>query len=175
MNQTNYSLYKRIILVAVIIAVIVISIFFYYMFSIEKKYESSFDQSKEKVIEETELVNISDMYAYQEKELFHIFFGNNKSDVDLISVVHLEKDKEISAGNIKTVDSSNLLSEEAMLDSWAQTCNQCELVNIQAAYSDENLLWEIKYNDVDNRYVFDYYFMTDGKQYEELKFKRNFN
>lgn len=175
MNQDNYSFFKRIALIIVLIIILLIAVFFYYMFTIEKDFEATFDQSKAKVIEETDLKNISSMHSYQEEELFHIFIGKSNSNEDLISVVHLDKDKKITSEKIKTFKSVDYISEESMLDKWAETCNQCDLIKIQAAYTDDFLLWEITYNDIDNRYVFDYYLMTDGKQFEELKLNRNFN
>ncbi len=176
MNQRSSSFYKKIILLILIIIIVLISVFAYYLYNIEKNHAMSFDETSEMVIKETDITQILQKSSFQEKELYHIFVGENDSEEELLASVHLPEDsKEISKKDIKTYESTDLIPEDAMLDQWEQTCNQCEFINIQPALIDKDLLWEIKYNEADNRYVFEYYLMSDGSEYESFKLKRNFN
>lgn len=175
MNRSNINPYKVILLVIIGIVLIVVGLFFYNFSQIEKKRNAVFDASEKLVMNETDIEEISSKYVYQEKKLYHIFIGKNKEEEELISFIDLKQENKPSKKDIKTYKTDEFISENEILDRWAQTCNQCELVKIQPAIIEGNILWEITYNDVDDRYVFDYYLMTDGKQYEELKLKRNFN
>lgn len=175
MNRLNINIYKVILIVVIVIILITVIISFYNLSQIKKDRNSVFDASEKLVIKETDMIDISKKYVYQEKNLYHIFIGNNKDEEELISFIHLKKETDLSSKDIKTYKTAEFISEKEILDNWAQTCNQCELINIQPAIIDKKILWEITYNDVDDRYVFDYYLMTDGKQYEELKLRRNFN
>ncbi len=175
MNRSNINPYKVILLVIIGMVLIIVGLFFYNFSQIEKKRNAVFDASEKLVMNETDIEDISNKYVSQEKKLYHIFIGKNKEDEELISFIHLKKENKPSKKDIKTYKTAEFISENEILDIWSQTCNQCELIKIQPAIIEENILWEITYNDADDRYVFDYYLMTDGKQYEELKLKRNFN
>lgn len=176
MKQRNFSFFKKLILLILIIGVVLVSIFVFYLYNIDKKHKASFDETSEMVIKDTEMTQISQKYSFQEKELYHVFLGKNDSDEDLIASVHLpEKAKEITEKDIQIYKSINYISEQSMLKEWEQICDQCQFIQIQPALIENDLLWEIKYNDIDNRYVFDYYLMSDGSEYENFKLKRNFN
>lgn len=176
MNKRNVSLYKKLFVIILIIVVVIIAIFSYYLYKIDQNHLQKFDKTSNKVIQETELSDIKEKYYFQENEFYHIFKGESDSQEEMFASVHFpEEAKKIESDNIKTYKSEDLVSEETILNEWEQTCNQCEFVKIQPAIIDNELLWEIKYNDADNRYVFDYYLMSDGTDFESFRLRRNFN
>ena len=72
------------------------------MLNIEKKYSESFNQTKQKVMDDTEMTTITNMYSFQESEFYHIFLGKNEAKDNLISVVQFDKEKENPIDKIKT-------------------------------------------------------------------------
>lgn len=175
MNQTNTQLYKNIFVTIILIIFIILIIgVLSYMLNIEKKYSESFNQTKQKVMDDTEMTTITNMYSFQESEFYHIFLGENESKDNLISVVQFDKENANPIDEIKTYDRTDFISQKSILDKWAETCDRCEFINIQPAIIDDTLLWEISYNDVEEHYVLAYYLMTDGQEFESLKFQRNF-
>src|SRR5690625_2659302 len=176
MNKRDMSLYKKLFVIILIIVIVIIAIFNYYLYKIDQNHLQKFDKTSKKVIQETELYDINKKYYFQENEFYHIFKGESDSQEEMFASVHFpEEAKKIENDNIKTYKSEDLVSEETILNEWEQTCNQCEFVKIQTAIIDNELLWEIKYNDAYNLYVFDYYLMSDGTDFESFRLRRNFN
>src|SRR5690625_230370 len=176
MNKRNISLYKKMFVIILIIVVVIIAIFSYKLYKIDQNHIKKLNKTSNKIIQETELSDIKEKYYFQENEFYHIFKGESDSQEEMFASVNFpEEAKKIENDNIKTYKSEDLVSEETILNEWEQTCNQCEFIKIQPAIIDNELLWEIKYNDADNRYVFDYYLMSDGTDFESFRLRRNFN
>ncbi len=176
MNQSNNQLYKNIFITVILISFIILIIgILSYMLNIEKKHSESFNHTKQKVIDDTEMTTITNMYSFQESEFYHIFLGENEAKDNLISVVQFDKEKENPIDKIKTYEQKDFISQKSILDQWSETCDRCKFIKIQPAIIDDILLWEITYNDVEDNYLLAYYLMTNGEDFEKLKFKRNFN
>src|SRR5690625_1938888 len=176
MNKRNMSLYKKMFVIILIIVVVIIAIFSYYLYKIDQNNLQKFDKTSNKVIQETELSDIKEKYYFQENEFYHIFKGESDSQEEMLASVHFpEEAKKIENDNIKAYKSEDLVSAETIVNEREQTCYQCEFVKIQPAIIDNVLLWEIKYNDADNRYVFDYYLMSDCTDFESFRLRRYFN
>lgn len=55
-----------------------------------------------------------------------------------------------------TIDKSEILTEEEIIERWQAECDSCELIKVTPALEENEALWEIAYNDMNDDYVLDY-------------------
>ncbi|MDY0396584.1 hypothetical protein RWE15_22610 [Virgibacillus halophilus] len=84
--------------------------------------------------------------------------------------------KKIKKAKFVVVPSEKILPKNAIQKQWQQQCDSCKLVKITPAISKKHLpLWEVAYHDRSDRYILDYFRMSDGKRYEQFGFKSLFD
>lgn len=191
MNHKQQSLtwfsWKRLIIILVLVFLLLIAI---YIFSISKQIKASktdgFEQSTSMILEDTDIIEIDEMYAFQHDILYHIGYGKNKQKDKLIAFVpkttakkenQKDKDKqkkENSTKEIITVKVSEIVSKKEIESKWNKECEQCMLKSSAPAMIDEVPLWELTYLDTNGRFVFEYIELEDGEIYEQLKMKRKY-
>lgn len=141
--------------------------------SIQKNKVAGFAETEEKVLSETELTVIDDIYRFHGEEAFHILFGKSKDGKKKIVFLPLEdkgKDKKMTI-----IDESKIIQKQTILNQWHSQCEKCDFKKIQPAMIDDKPLWEVTYIDKAGRYTFDYLSIYDGSRYEQLRFKQMYD
>ena len=155
----------------VIIICFVYGIFLYY--NIQKDKTAGFSETKEMILQDTELVNIQNIERYHGESSYHVVFGETEESEKKIVFVPLEKDKE-NKEDLIIIDQTEITSKEAMQSQWQKQCDNCELVKITPGIENNEPLWEITYIDNSKRYVLEYLSIYDGTQQEQFRFTRMF-
>ncbi|MRH42433.1 hypothetical protein GH741_07015 [Aquibacillus halophilus] len=123
---------------------------------------SGFDESKEVALTETELVSIDVVSRFHGEKYYHVVLGRNDDGNIGVVYISMEDDDE----EVLYFDLNSFVSEEEMLSNWRDACSGCNFLDINLAIDKEQPLWEIKYIDSKDRYVFEYYTVEDGSSYE---------
>lgn len=124
--------------------------------------------------EHASLTAINRIERYHGDEAFYVVFGEEDTgEAVIVFIPFTDKDDENDL-TIETVQQSEIISEEEVLKQWAKDCSKCDLVKIVPGQLNEELVWEITYTDEQERYVFDYVSLFDGKLYEKLRFRKFF-
>ncbi|WP_026906535.1 DUF5590 domain-containing protein [Paucisalibacillus globulus] len=159
------------ILLGIILILIAIFIYLVFLYSdIQKSKTNGFSNAEQRVLEETDLVDIEETLRYQDEALYHVVIGKTKADEGLIVFVP-EGDEE----KLTIVNQNEILPYDTVLANWMDECVNCELVDIVPAIIKGNALWEITYYDEANRYVLNYVSIFDGIKYEEFRFIKMFD
>ncbi|WP_377559121.1 DUF5590 domain-containing protein [Ornithinibacillus salinisoli] len=132
-----------------------------------------FAETKEKVIDSTDIVEVNDIIRFHGNEYYHIVSGKTNKDIKQFVFVPITEDKEKKDEYI-IIDQDDILSHDSIKRDWQNNCNDCNLIKIIPAIIEENPLWEITYTDDSNRYVMDYVSIYDGSQYEQLRLRKTF-
>jgi len=134
---------------------------------------ANYSETEEVILEQTSLKEIDTIEHFFGDEAYHVVYGKNEQGEEKIIFYPLEE--EDGEKNITTIDFENVLSKEQIIQEWQQNCTSCQFVNLTPALLDEEELWEVAYQDEQNRYVLAYYSMDDAEIYERLFFKSMFN
>lgn len=170
-NDINTSSWTKWVIFALIIVVVAILIFLTVLYNnIEKSKTNGFGNAEERVIEETEVIEVEETMRYHGDTLHYIVIGNTEDNQSLMVFVPDDVEDELTI-----IDQSEIIPVESIRQSWQQACKNCEFINIVPAITDRNPLWEITYYDEAGRYVMDYVSIFDGSKYEEFRFKKMFD
>jgi len=156
-----------------ILFLILISCFIYGVTLYNDLYDSKtagFDETREQILNQTSITEIDKIEQFNGEKAYHVIYGeNNKGEQKIIFYPLEGKEK-----NLTTIDATEIVSEEKMLELWKEDCESCDFINISSALIDGKALWEISYKDDKDRYVLEYFSMNDGTRYEQYRFNSMF-
>ncbi|MGY0691746.1 cell wall elongation regulator TseB-like domain-containing protein [Virgibacillus sp. FSP13] len=160
--------------ILLVICLVLISCLIYIGFlyhSIQESKNAGFSDTKERVLENTELTEIDRISKFQGEKTYHILFGNTKDQDEKIVFVPIQSKSE----KITIIDASDILREQNVIKQWQEQCNKCELIDVTPAMVDNKALWEVTYKDSSDRYTFDYLSIYDGTRFQQIRLKSMFN
>ncbi|WP_249871844.1 cell wall elongation regulator TseB-like domain-containing protein [Oceanobacillus saliphilus] len=168
-TKSNWLMWSSVLLLVIILGCGIYAVYLYNELYDNKT--AGFDETSRQILNQTAITEIGKMDQYNGSESYHILYGKNDENEEKLIFYPLEgTEKELT-----TIDRSEIISEEEILSLWQSQCNGCEFVKINPALENNEPLWEIKYNDMNNRYVMDYVSIYDGSLVEQYRFKRMFN
>jgi len=126
--------------------------------------------SKERILQDTEITKIDSIERFNGVNSYHIAFGENKDEEKKIAFIPLKTENE----DVILIDESDIMSKELVENQWKEQCNQCKLIKITPGIVEDNELWELTYVDESNLYIIDYISMYDGTPYEQFRFTKMF-
>ncbi|HLR66299.1 cell wall elongation regulator TseB-like domain-containing protein [Virgibacillus alimentarius] len=147
---------------------LIYSIYLYH--SIQKSKVAGFAETKEKILEETDLVSIDEIERFNGEQAFHILFGKTEEGKNKIVFFPLKKKEK----KVKIIDKSKIVPKEKILNQWNSECKDCKMIKIKPAMVKDKPLWELTYIDSTDRYALDYLSIYDGSHYEQYRFKKMF-
>lgn len=161
----------------VIISLLIISslIFGIYLYlAVQKNKTSSYEQIKETVIQETELRTVSQIERFHGDKAYYIVYGETEDKTEKI-IFYPFSDED---SDILTLKQSDIVTKETIKSDWKNACNSCTMIDIKPALTngdDVQPAWEVTYEDNSNRYVMEYFSVSDGTRIEVLRFNRLYN
>src|SRR5699024_3073215 len=158
----------------IIFSIVVLLCFIFAVVLYNDLYDSktaNHSETEKIILEQTSITEIDHIEHFFGEEAYHVVYGKNEQDEEKIIFYPLEEEEK----NITTIDLATVLSKEQMVQEWQQNCTSCQFVDITPALMDGEELWEITYQDEQNRYVLAYYSMDNAAVYEQLFFKSMFN
>lgn len=147
--------------------------FIYGMFlyqNTQKNKTAGMAGSKEKVLQDTEIIMIDSMERFNGENSYHIAFGKNKDEQKKIAFIPLKNENK----DIVLIDEADIMSKELVKNQWQEQCIKCKLIKITPGIVEDNELWELTYVDESNLYIIDYISMYDGTPYEQFRFTKMF-
>lgn len=168
-NAKNIN-YKQLIVIGLILLMLVVIGFGIYLYNvIQTSKEGGFEQTKAIVTASTGIDKIEDIYVFQSEVLYHIVLGQTKSNEKQLVFLPVE-DKD----NAVVIPLDEIITEEAMIQEWQGFCSDCSNLKVNYAMIDKVPLWELTYVDETKRYVFDYFTLDEGEQFEQLRLSRKY-
>ncbi|WP_200411216.1 cell wall elongation regulator TseB-like domain-containing protein [Virgibacillus salexigens] len=156
-----------------IIIIFLISCFIYMIYlyiDLKDSKTAGYEETKQQLLKANTLNDISKVETFHGDEAYHVVFGTDDQQDKIIFYPLEGKEK-----NLTTVNQSEIISKDAIINEWEQQCSDCELVKVTPALVEDNKLWELTYIDASNRYVLDYVSIYDGSRYEQYRLKSMFN
>ncbi|MEC5422491.1 DUF5590 domain-containing protein [Virgibacillus sp. C22-A2] len=170
LRYTGFNWFKWSLLIISLIAIVCfIAGIFLYLDLKESKYAGQ-DQTAEQILRATSITEIDKIEQFNGAEAYHVIFGKNDKNEEKIIFYPLEGNEK----NLTTIDQSEIVTEQSVLQQIQQACTNCELIKILPALVNDEVLWEITYIDNSSRYVMEYVSIYDGSQYEQYRFRRMF-
>lgn len=160
----KYNYIKVIVGVVFLLAAVLTGYLIYFYNSIESNKSEGHDETIKYIYDMTDIVTIDKITSFQSNELFHIATGEDTKGEKVIVFLPLE-DKE----NFTIVPLSETISEAKIIEKWDSFCVKCTSLTTNYAMIEGEPLWELTYDDGSNRYVFDYFSLDDGEQFEQLR------
>lgn len=159
---------KRKIFVWILIGTLFIclSFFTYFLIVYQEAMESkeeTFATSKQKAIQETPIVEVSDIERFNGEQAYDIVTGYTENQEKGYAYIPIQEGEEVTF----KLESEGLTKDE-MLAKWREECSHCELEKITPGIAKNNYIWEIIYKDRD-KLVFSYYLFTTGSLFEQLR------
>lgn len=194
-QNVTWFTWKKLLSLLIIIFILIIAIYGFYIYKqIKTSKTSGFETSTQTILEETDLAEVDEMYAFQHDVLYHIAYGKSDNNDQLIVYVpktipkkdkekeneekqeenKKDNDNEEEMKDIITVDGSDMLSKEEIEAKWDEDCEQCSLKSSAPAMIDDTPLWEFTYLDANDRFVMEYRQLEDGDIFEQLKMRRKY-
>ncbi|MFC2948333.1 cell wall elongation regulator TseB-like domain-containing protein [Virgibacillus sediminis] len=130
--------------------------------NIHQERTEAFAETEKVLLEATSLQQITDIKQFNGAESYHVVFGVNEENEEKIIYYPLGGREK----NLTTVDRSEIITQDKVVEEWKSRCMDCKLVQIVPSLIDGEELWEITYWDESGRYVFDYVSIYDGSPYE---------
>lgn len=137
---------------------------------LEKSKTRGMSQTEQRIYKETDITKVEDIDFFYSNESYHVVYGTDKEKHKLIAFVPLKSKKQ----DIKTINQDEIISKETVHKQWKKSCTECKMIKITPGIVDENKVWELTYRDELNRYVLEFLSISDGKQYERLRFAERF-
>ncbi|MBM7569856.1 DUF5590 domain-containing protein [Aquibacillus albus] len=152
----------------VFIFIVILGYSLYLFNAIQDRKEDGFDQSKQLVLKETTITNIQDITRYHGDIFYHVVTGKTNDGDDAIAYVPVGQED-----SIKFYLANDYIGKDAILETWETRCTSCHFIGINLAIDQNQPLWEIKYIDEQDRYVFEYFSLESGESYEEFKLRKS--
>lgn len=153
---------------------VLISCFIYLFFlysDIQQSRTVNYQDSKQEVLDKTNVSQIENIAKYNGEHQFHVIFGATKNDGNKIVFVPLGKKNK----RLTVIDGSKIITKQQIMDQWKQQCQNCELIDITPAMENNEPLWEVTYVDDSERYIFDYLSVYDGTRIQRYRLKSIFH
>src|SRR5690625_115594 len=169
-NQTSrhplkWAIYS--ILCVMLICLIVVIVLY---IQIEKNKKAGFSETKTQVLAETDLTDIDKVERFHGEDAYHIVYGQtSEGDKQVVFVPFTDDEKEML-----TVDQADMINKEAIEAQWSEQCDQCHLIKTIPGILDDDFVWELTYIDESDRYIFEYFSLSNGEPYEMFSLKRLF-
>lgn len=155
---------SSIILICLIVVIVLYS-------QVEKNKTAGFSETKTQVLAETDLTDIHTIERFHGEDAYHIVYGQtSEGDKQVVFVPFANEEKDIL-----TMDQSEMITKDAIEKQWSEQCDHCQLIKTIPGIVDDDFVWELTYVDESNRYVFEYFSLSDGEPYETFGLKRLFN
>lgn len=161
---------KRIKWVAISVLLLLflgIGFFSYFYFYVQDQKEKDYVFARQQALEETPIKQIKDIERFHGKFYYVTVDGVDQDDKALFAFVPMEENYE----NIPFVYKNEGVSQEEVLDYWNRECRDCSLKDIQIGFTGDIPVWELTYEDVQERYVLDYFRFDNGERYEQYRLK----
>lgn len=160
------------VIVGIILVLISCFIYLFFLYSDIQQYRSeNYQDSKEEVLEKTNVSKIENVTGYNGGHQFHVVFGKTKDGENKMVFVPLDnKEKKLTV-----IDVSKTIKKQQIKEQWQQQCENCELINITVAMENNEPLWEVTYVDDSDRYIFDYLSIYDGTRIQQYRLKSIFH
>lgn len=169
-KKINQFSYFKLSISIIFFVVILLFIFFIYLYlSIEKDKTVGYDETETYIYDKTEIVTIDAITSFQSEDLFHIVTGLDANQEKFIVFLPLDE-----KANFTVIPFNETISEEEIIEKWQVSCEKCQSLMTNYAMIEEEPLWELTYIDESNRYVFDYFSLNDGDQFEQLRLYRKY-
>ncbi|MCZ0701883.1 uncharacterized protein YpmB [Natronobacillus azotifigens] len=139
--------------------------------TIQANKTEDFDQTRRRVIAETELVEIDDISRYHGNAFYHVVTGTTSEDEQVLAYVLVDNDEE----EILIYHLSELTSKETVTHTWQEEMDVKELLSKQYGIRGTTPLLEFIYIDANNRLSYDYYRLDDGSYDSGISFSQKFN
>jgi uncharacterized protein YpmB len=167
-EMPSWAKWTILALILIFIAIFIYLIVLYH--DIQDSKTKGYSQAEQRVLQETDIVQIEETVRYQGDILYHVVTGKNDDGKNLIVFVPESNDEEVVI-----VKQNDILPYDTVKANWENDCVNCELIHIVPAIIKNDALWEITYYDESDRYVIGYVSIFDGSTYEEFRFKKMFD
>ncbi|WP_339227996.1 DUF5590 domain-containing protein [Oceanobacillus sp. FSL K6-2867] len=169
MNKSKWLLWTSLPILIILIALGIYGIVLYN--NLYNSKTAGFDETSKQILSQTSITEIDKIEQYNGSKAYHVLFGKNGEGEEKLIFYPLEgKEKSLT-----TIDKSEILTEEEIVSRWESECNNCKLIKVTPALEENEALWEIAYNDMNNDYVLDYKSIYDGSSVHTYRFQRMFN
>ncbi len=138
--------------------------------------EATFASSKQKAIQNSPLVEVSEVTRFNGEHAYDVVYGKteeNQPGYAFVPIVN-EKDDEVDQEEEQQLETLFVLEEEGireqeMLAKWKENCRNCTLEKMTPGIANDNFVWEIIYKNEQDKFVFSYYLFSTGSLLEQLK------
>src|SRR5690625_3105891 len=167
-QKSTWIKWVMIILLVIILAFLTYMIVLYN--NIQQDKQAGFSETKEIVLRETELTEISEIDRYHGEFAYHVVFGSTEDNEHKMVYVPLTNEEQ----DLITIDQSEIVSKETLENQLQNECNTCKIISIIPGMEDNEPLWELTYVDASDRYVLEYVSLYDATQYEQFRFTQSY-
>ncbi|QSS98438.1 DUF5590 domain-containing protein [Pontibacillus sp. ALD_SL1] len=158
------------VLLTVIIAVVLLTGYLGYLYyTVQNDKTETYATSKQIAQKETPLNTVNSVSRYHGMHQYDIVAGVDDNGVKGFAFIPVTDEKE---GSVTYVENTDMVVQEEMHRIWEDQCADCSFIEITPAIHQGVPLWEITYRDENNRYVFDYYKMENGKRFEVFRLQQ---
>jgi len=174
MDNRTSNIKKLIIGISIILLILIISAVVYSVFLYQDIIESKndgFAETESQILNATSLVSIDKIEQFNGAESYHVVFGENEANEQKVIFYPLAGTEK----QLTVLEEDEIVSEQTIINQWQDSCGECELIKVVPAIQDENVLWEVTYEDESDRYILDYLSIYDGSHYERYQFTQMFN
>lgn len=157
-----------IIVIVIIVCLSVAGYSIYLYQEIEESKQADFSSSIQRVLSETEIEQVDEVTRYHGTSYYHAVTGETINGETGIAFVPVNEEAEITYFLMEELN-----EESSIIDQWRDSCTECSLISTNPALENDHPLWEIKYIDNQDRYVFEYRSMEDGSIYESVRLRQS--
>ncbi|MDC3415347.1 DUF5590 domain-containing protein [Aquibacillus salsiterrae] len=165
----NWVIWTFVGFALIVIGILAYSIFLYN--GILSGKEEGYTEAEARAINETDMTTVNQVLRYHGDTFYYVVEGITSDDEQAIAFVPAQASDDSSAIRFFVVE--DMVDEQAIKSNWQSSCQNCEFISINPAVEQSTLLWEIKYIDDNDRYVFAYYSFKDGSEYEQFKLRQS--
>ncbi|WP_138417021.1 DUF5590 domain-containing protein [Aquibacillus sediminis] len=149
----------------IVLAIYLISIYN----EVQQSKQSGFQASEELALSKTDLTSVKNVTRYHGETHYHVVVGSTQDDEAAIVYVPVDTEEQ----KLQFFDAESFVSREDVISSWQTSCSSCQFISANLAIDNQRPLWEIKYIDNQDRYVFEYFLLEDGTSYEHFRLQRS--
>ncbi|QDP40432.1 cell wall elongation regulator TseB-like domain-containing protein [Radiobacillus deserti] len=128
-----------------------------------------FEQSSEIAMEQTALVSVDQVERYHGEEYYHVVTGTTEDGEKGFAFVPQGDQQK----PVRLILEKNIMNENEMKNQWKKSCSSCSFISMNLGINGDTYLWEIKYIDEQDRYVFDYYNAMNGEKFGNYRLRQS--
>src|SRR5699024_11513876 len=98
-----------------------------------------------------------------------VYGQTSEGDKQVVFVPFTDDEKEML-----TVDQADMINKEAIEAQWSEQCDQCHLIKTIPGILDDDFVWELTYIDEYDRYIFEFFSLSNGKPFDKYRLIRVF-